>query len=116
MRRRTFVIMAALLIIALGLAAYFAYRSFWSPEAQKRREVSKWVELVGERAWLPAGERPTVATVTNQEKLDDQPFFRSARNGDKMLIYPQAARAYLYRPSTGKIIDIARDIDIERDK
>lgn len=107
--------MAVLLFIALGLAAYFAYRSFFSPEAQRQREVARWVEAIGERAVLPQGERPTVATVTNQGKLDDQPFFQKAEQGDKILIYPHASRAYLYRPSTGKIIEMASEIEIERD-
>ena len=115
MRGRTFIIMAVSLLVALGLAAYFAYQSFFSPEAQQRREVTRWVTVIGERVMLPHGERPTLATVTNREKLDGQAFFQKAEQGDKILIYPHASRAYLYRPSTGKIIEMASEIEIERD-
>lgn len=55
---------------------------------------------------LPAGEQPTLATVADQEKLKGQDFFSHAQNGDKLLIYPKAKKAILYRPSTGKIIEV----------
>lgn len=51
-------------------------------------------------------EIPTIATVTDKEKLNEQPFLAKAENGDKIIIYMQAKRAYLYRPAEHKIIDM----------
>lgn len=64
------------------------------------------VETVGKLINLPEGEKPTVATVTDLNKLKSQSFFANAAVGDKVLVYFQAKKAYLYRPSTNKLIDI----------
>ncbi len=55
---------------------------------------------------LPTGEKPTIATVADPEKLKAQPFFAKAQIGDKVLIYPQAHQAILYRPTENKIVEI----------
>lgn len=69
--------------------------------------TTKLVIAVGKLAQLPVDEKPTVATVMDATKLKGQAFFAKAANGDKVLIFTQAQKAYLYRPSTNKIIEIA---------
>lgn len=72
-----------------------------STDAQNKQLINE----VGKLFLFPKGETPTVALVTNVEKLRaTQPFFNSAQNGDKLLIFSQ--KAILYRPSENKIIDI----------
>ena len=99
-------------IIALGLAGYFYYQYSHTKEVMETKEIASLTERIGKAMELPANEVPTLATVTNKEKLDSQPFFKKAENGDKILIYVDAGRAVLYRPSTEKIIDVASGITI----
>ncbi len=56
---------------------------------------------------LPSDELPTVATVSDPEKLKDQAFFANSMTGDKVLIYSKSQKAILYRPSSGQIIEVA---------
>lgn len=69
-------------------------------------EVNKLIEEVGKIIVLPEGQIPTVATVTEVEKVKDQAFFARALNGDKVLVYTEAKKAILYRPSEKKIIEV----------
>jgi len=65
------------------------------------------IREVGSLILLPQGEVPTVATVTDPSKLQGQQFFSNARVGDKVLIYTQAKKAYLYRPSLHLLVEVA---------
>lgn len=71
-----------------------------------KTETKSLVESVGKLMMLPKNEEPTVATVSDKTKLLDQPFFINAENGDKVLIYTNAKKAILYRPSINKIIEV----------
>lgn len=76
------------------------------PQIFAREEIKNLVGKLGRMVVLPEGEEPVLATVSDKEKLKDQPVFAKAENGDKILIYTKAAKAYIYRPSTDKIIDM----------
>lgn len=71
-----------------------------------KQEVDVLLTEVKKLIVLP-DEQPTVATVSDVDKLRDQPFFASAQNGDKVLIFTNAKKAILYRPSAHLIIDVA---------
>ncbi len=109
-----YLIFAVLIIVAIGAAVlfYFKYqgaigraRSLLGSSSTNVEEASKLIQKVGKLTDLP-NETPTVATISDAAKLQSQPFFAKAQNGDKVLIYTNAKKAYLYRPSTNKIIDI----------
>jgi hypothetical protein len=70
-------------------------------------EAKKFVEEVSRLIVLPEGEDPTIATITDKEKLKDVPFFAKAENGDRVLIYVNARKAFLYRPDAQRIIEVA---------
>lgn len=55
---------------------------------------------------VPADETPVIATVTDKDKLKDQPFFADAQNGDYILMFPQAKKAYIYREKENKLINV----------
>ncbi len=69
--------------------------------------VKALIDEVADKMELPQNETPTIATVTDVTKLADQPFFRNAKNGDKVMIYGSTKEAILYRPSNHKIIAVA---------
>ena len=69
--------------------------------------VSQVIEKVGKHLVLPTGEQPTMATVSDISKVKGQAFFANAANGDKVLVYAQAKKAILYRPSIDRIIETA---------
>ncbi len=106
--------LVALLIIitlgSIGLAFYFYMQNVKftrDPQKVAQEETDQLVSRVGELIVLPEGEIPTIATVTDPEKLKDQPFFSKAKNGDKVLIYTNAKKAILYDPTQNKIIEVA---------
>lgn len=96
-----------LLCLAVGVAGYFyyQYKHIASP-VNDTEEITTLTREIGALMELPGDEVPTLATVTDREKLADQPFFQKAQNGDKVLIYTKSGRAILYRPSIGKIVDV----------
>ncbi len=98
--------LAVLLGAALSVAGYFYYQYRHSAAVASAEEIADLTQEIGKVMLLPEGETPTLATVTDKEKLAEQAFFQNAENGDKVLIYSQSGRAILYRPSTKKIVDV----------
>ncbi|MGE5042132.1 MAG: LytR C-terminal domain-containing protein [Candidatus Levyibacteriota bacterium] len=68
-------------------------------------ETKQLMEKLGKIIELPK-ETPTVATVTDITKLQNQPFFKNAKNGFKVFLYTTAKKAILYDPVGNKVIDI----------
>lgn len=94
-----------ILLLAVGSAGYFYYQ-YQAISKKGVSEVKQLVETISQFMELPE-ETPTLATVTDKTRLEKQLFFQKAQNGDKVLIFPQAQKAILYRPSTQKIIEVA---------
>lgn len=104
--------------VILGIAAlvpsfyYFnkyqaAQSALQNPTQYAQEEARLMKAKVGKLIELPADEEPTIATVTDADRLRDQPFFTNSQNGDRVLMFSQARKAFLYRPSTNKIIEVA---------
>lgn len=102
----------AIIIISLVAAAYFyvqyqkSQKLLQNPTLAVQEEVKTLVTRVSGLMELPKNEQPTIATISDKSKLKDQPFFVQAQNGDKLLIYTNAKKAIIYRPSTNKIIEV----------
>lgn len=75
---------------------------------ETNREAEELAAEIGQYLDLPKDETPTVATVSDVEKVRDQSFFANAENNDKVLLFNKSGRAVLYRPSTKKVIEFAR--------
>lgn len=111
--RRILSILIFLLILGLaGTSGYFYYqytRLSKSPiidQVQAEEESAKLIREVGKLMLLPKDETPTVATVTDLDKLKDQPFFKDAKNGNKVLIYPNIKQVIIYDPEAKLIINV----------
>lgn len=78
-----------------------------SQGAPSKKVVDAFIAKVSRLIELPKGETPTIATVTDPAKLEGQVFFTNAKKGDKVLIYGSTQMAYLYRPATDKLINVA---------
>ena len=105
---------SALLIIfllcAAGVAIYFYMQHVSSasiPAPVTKEDAAAVVEKVGKLIDLPVGETPTLVRVADPSKVADQPFFAHAQAGDQMLLYTLAGKAFLYRPSTNMLIEVA---------
>lgn len=96
------VIGAVLLVILLSSTAYFYSKYKKSIAVQNDETITK----IGNLMVLPLDEKPTVATVTDKTKVNNQPFFAHAENDDKVVIYPKSQKAILFRPSIGKLIEV----------
>jgi hypothetical protein len=83
------------------------FKSEYDPQKVIQEESEKLIAEVGELIVLPEGEKPTIATINDSERLKEQPFFSKAKNGDQVLIYSIAQKAILYDPIQRKIIEVS---------
>lgn len=103
-------ILAVLAVAGAALAFYFYIKTGGlktNPQTPVQEENSVIISKVSRLMFLPADEQPTVATVSDPEKLKDQAFFANAKKGDKVLIYTNAKKAILYDPEADKIVEVA---------
>jgi hypothetical protein len=116
--------LAILIIIGgLGGGGYYFYSQYRNSQAEidllknnpteaANIETQKIVNLVGKLMVLPDNETPVDITVTDITKLKNQAFFTNAENGDRMLVYSQAKKAILYRPSINKVVEVFNNITL----
>lgn len=109
-RKQIFIILIFLLVIFAAIAIYF----YWqlselksNPQKTIQEETQALISKVSRLIVLPEGETPTIATVSDPEKLKDQPFFTKAKIGDKVLIFPNSQKAILYDPANDIIVEVA---------
>jgi len=99
----------SVLVFILTIVAGFFYVQYQSikknPNQVTKAENDALVERVSKIYSLPKDEAPTIATITDKEKLKDQPFFANAQNGDKVIIYTKSKKAIIYRPSDNIIVN-----------
>jgi hypothetical protein len=104
-------IVAVVAIAAVpGYYYYAQYRTtqemLRNPAQAAQRELDEVMGKVKTHIAVP-DERPTLATVSDVGKLQSQPFFANAANGDKVLIFANAKKAVLYRPEADLVIEVA---------
>ena len=108
-RRRATIVLCVLFLIALISIIYNIHQSqeiseLKNPQAFAQAQVQSVVAQLSKFMILPTDETPTLATVSDPSKLKDQPFFADAEVGDEVIIYANAQKAILWRPSEQKIV------------
>lgn len=103
---------AAIAILAISLVgnAYLGNRVrilSQDPAELSAREISSISAKISKLIILPSDEEPTLATVSDPEKLRSQPFFANAKAGFKVLVYAKAQKAILYDPYSNRIVEVA---------
>ncbi len=102
-----------LLLLIIGGAIFYYTKQRNDATDARLAEITDTIEAISMHVLLPTGEIPTLATVTDPEKLKSQRFFTHALIGDKMLIYTKAQKVILYRPSIDRVIEMSPlDLDV----
>jgi len=108
--RKLLAFLVIIVAIVGGFGSWYFYNKYQTlkanPNVEAQAEVKSLTTTIGKFMELPTDEDPTVATILDKEKIKDQPFFKNAKNGDKLLAYTKAMKAILYRPSTNRIIEV----------
>jgi hypothetical protein len=104
-----YVTLLVLIVISVAIAIYYTliYKNINTNKTIDVAETTKIVEKVGKIIDLPKNEIPTIATVSDISKLSNQPFFERAKNGDQVLFYTEAKKAYIYDPKNNIIVEVA---------
>ena len=111
-------ILLIILVVSLYSSVHYygKYKALTvDPNIEAQNVTNALVSSLGKLMELPKDETPTVATISDKEKLANQVFFKMAENGDILFAYTTAMKAILYRPSTNKIINVA-PISINQDQ
>ena len=102
---------AVLIALAAALYFYMQYQKsqqlLQNPTLAANQQTQALLDAVGKLIELPKDETPTIATVSDVSKLQGQPFFSKAKNGDKVLIYTKNRKAILYDPAANIIVEVA---------
>jgi hypothetical protein len=108
----TLLVIPSLVMVSLFLGYFTHYYSNKYKEALKipllseKNKDQAIVDVISKSMELPSGESPIVAAVNDVEKISHQSFFSDAQEDDQMVIYSEAKKAIVYRPSSGKVIDV----------
>lgn len=98
-------------LLILGSGGFLIYKSGLLEKTGLIKKEKNEVEVIMKRisqVFLLPSEIPTVAIISDKEKLSGQAFFDKAENGDKLLLFTNSNLAILYRDSIGKIIEISQ--------
>jgi hypothetical protein len=104
------VLVLVVFAVVSGAAAFFYLQNLQLKkytQVSPQTQVADVVARVSKLILLPQGEIPTLASVSDPAALKNQPFFDKAQKDDQVLIYSTAKEAFLYRPSSNMVINVA---------
>ncbi len=113
--QKIFILIVGLVALGLGIAVTLYYnhikqelRLIATPagqEAAAKEEVQETLAELKKLVVVP-DEDPVVATIRNVEELQkESAFYKGASNGDKLILFSQSQRAYIYSRSQHKLVN-----------
>lgn len=97
------------LVCGISYLFYTQYQStqklLENPTDAAKDDMKRAVDKLSALVLLPDDE-PTFDTVSQGNKARFQALFPAAQIGDTVLVYSKTNKAYLYRPSINKLVDI----------
>ena len=99
-------------VIGIGAGIYYytryqkTVRELQVTQQNPQDVVKFYVEKVSKLIDLPQDEDPQIATVTDLQRLKNQPFFAKAKVGDRVLLYTKNKKAILYDPLANKVMEV----------
>lgn len=99
------VILGLLLVLVLLAAVVFFVKYRQAVNNNPTTQRDHLLKEIGQDIALPK-ETPTISTVLDASKITNPTLAAQAQNGDKLLVYANAKRLIVYRPSSRKVVDI----------
>ncbi len=99
--------------VIIGVGGLWTWNHFYGGSSQSavtqanQAQVKDLIAKVGKLVILPTGEEPVVATINDAASLiKQQAFYTGAINGDAVLVYQKAAKAFVYSPSRNIVVNV----------
>jgi hypothetical protein len=99
------IVLSLLLLLAISTSGFLYWQYHRAVQNKPDKEIESIVSKLAPTISLPA-EKPALSTIVDTSKLSNPVLKARSQNGDKLLVYAQAKRLILFRPSTGKVIDM----------
>lgn len=75
-------------------------------------EIDSLLAQFSKAILFPADERPQLATIENATTLTtENRFFSGSQDGDKVLIYTEAQKAYILSPARNLVVNVGPIVD-----
>jgi len=104
-------LLVLVLFVGAGSSFFFYQKSKLQPAQTQTEEggveLALAVANIAGLAVVPQDDEPVLVLVSDPAQLTADSFFDDSQAGDQVLIYPRVGKAYLYRPITNKIVNIA---------
>lgn len=102
-------LLGILFVLAASSSAFF-YKKYQTAQAKGKIDEIALLRDISQGVQLPT-EKPTMLTIADKDKLSNKVLAASVDNQDILLIYNDAKRLVVYRPSTRKVVDMLRFAD-----
>ncbi len=104
-------ILAGVVVLAIAaLGTLVVFQQMKLSAATPEEEARGVRDEVAQVMLLPE-EEALVSEIEDAANVRTQAFFANVENGDKVLVFPEAAKIVLYRPSTKQVVNTGPIID-----